>query len=136
VFTFVIPFRRYARFETLQVYLTALARASAASTVGSENMLEMREFCGASSAAAQSPSRHGSGSDTQLPATPVITEGGLPHRRFDVVASPAARSSGKALEALGERDAGPVQFTVKGMAEAIGGRCSFRRLQSRSPALF
>ena len=98
-------------------------------------MLEMREFCGAS-AAAQSPSRHGSGSDTRLPVIPVITEGGLPHRRFDVIASPAARSSGKALKALGERDAGPVQFTVKGMAEAIGGRCSFRRLQSRSLALF
>ncbi len=128
-------FRRYARFETLSVLLTALAKSTAASTAGSENMLEMREFCGASSAAAHSPSRHSSGSDTRLPVTPGVIQGGLPHRRFDVVASPAARS-GNVLEAPGGREAGPVQFTVKGMAEAIGGRCSFCRLQSRSPARF
>jgi hypothetical protein len=125
VLIFVILFRRYARFETLTVHLTALAKATAASAAGSENMLEMRELCGASSSSAHSPTRHSSGSGTRLPVTPIVAQGGLPHRRFDVIASPGARLSGKALEALGGREAGPVQFTVKGMAEATGGRVRF-----------
>jgi hypothetical protein len=80
----------------------------------SENILEMREFSSASSAIAHFPSRPSSNELSDL------AKGRLPHRHFDVVMSPPSRSSGKTLHALGERDPGPVQFLVKGIADAIG----------------